>query len=296
MAIYLRENQYRGVNAHLNSYLQQHNDWSMFHSHHIIDIQQALQNQLPPETGYFVVSERSIQLVRDDLGTRLSAASRHVPDVGIYKDPDWSSAPSAAAQAVAPGAVVPMADTLNEPEHVVGVAVYQAVGDDTLGKLVTRIELLSPANKPPGSHYRQYLAKRDETLMSGVHLVEIDYLHERRSPLGFLPDYSRHDPKSYPYLILVNVPFPSVAEGETRIYGFRVDDPIPVFEIPLADGDSVELHLNAVYQRTFASNLVYGLRLVDYERLPDGFETYDAEDQRRIRARMAQVAERHLNR
>lgn len=29
---------------------------------------------------------------------------------------------------------------------------------------VTRIELLSSANKPPGSHHDSYIAKRDETL------------------------------------------------------------------------------------------------------------------------------------
>lgn len=286
MAIHMRENQYRGVNAHLNSYLQRHNDWSIFHSNHIVDIQQALQAVLPPETGYFVVSERSIQLVRDDLIAGRPEVSRLVPDVGIYKNHNLLTGANA-MQAVAPGAVVPIADTLNEPEHVIGVAIYQADDDSPLGKLVTRIELLSPANKPPGSHYRQYLAKRDETLVAGINLVEIDYLHERRSPLAFLPDYSQHEPKSYPYVILVNVPYPSLAEGSTRIYGFRVDEPIPAIEIPLAQGESVTLDLGAVYNHTFSSNLSYGLRLVDYERLPENFETYDMEDQQRIRSHMA---------
>jgi hypothetical protein len=69
VALRLRDNQYRGINAHLHSYLQQHSEWSMFHSNHVVDIQQALQALLPPETGYFVVSERSIQLIRDDLIT-----------------------------------------------------------------------------------------------------------------------------------------------------------------------------------------------------------------------------------
>jgi hypothetical protein len=288
MAIHLRENQYQGVNAHLCSYLQQHNDWSMFHSNHIVDIQQALQVVLPPESGYFVVSERSIQLVRDDLITGRADVSRHIPDVGVYKSHDFPTGISS-TQAVAPGAVVPITDTLNEPEHVVGVAIYQANDESPLGKLVTRIELLSPANKPPGSHYRQYLAKRDETLYAGINLVEIDYLHERRSPLAFLPDYSRHEPKSYPYVNLVSVPYPSLAEGSTRIYGFRVDDPIPAIEIPLVGNDSVTLDLGAVYNHTFFSNPTYGLRLVDYEHLPEGFEMYDAEDQQRIRARMAGV-------
>jgi len=160
-----------------------------------------------------------------------------------------------------------------------------------LGILVTRIELLSPANKPPGSYYRQYLAKRDETLLAGINLVEIDYLHERRSPLAILPDYTRQEPHAYPYHILVSRPYPSLADGQTAIYGFRVDDPIPAIAIPLAGEDSVTLDLNAVYNHTFSSNLTYGLRIVDYEQPPPGFETYDAEDQQHIRSRMAAVAQ-----
>src|SRR5437867_3445004 len=43
-------------------------------------------------------------------------------------------------------------------------------------EVVTVIELLSPSNKAPGKDRDHYLAKRDEILWSGVHLVEIDLL------------------------------------------------------------------------------------------------------------------------
>jgi len=44
------------------------------------------------------------------------------------------------------------------------------------------------------------------------------------------------------------------------------------------------------YRKTFEETL-YGLQLVDYATLPDGFERYSASDQRRIAARMLAVAE-----
>ncbi len=295
MVIHLPENQYSGVNAHLHSYLQQHNDWSIFHGEHISDLRRALQNLLPPESGYFAVSEKSLQIIRDDLTTGRLSSSRTIPDIGVYKTANWGNVMATPAMnPAAPGATVPIIDTLSEPENVTSVLIYRQSNDeDVIGIPVTRIELLSPANKPPGSHYRQYLAKRDETLQSGINLVEIDYLHEQRSAIGILPNYVQRDPKSYPYVLLVNTPYPSISDGETAIFGFRVDDPIPTISIPLQGNDQVSLDLNLVYNQTFLSNLVYGLRIVDYEKLPEHFESYDDEDQQRIQNRMNLVAQTH---
>ena len=290
MPIHLRENQYRGVNAHLHSYLQQHGDWSVFHGMHITHLSEALQSLLPPESGYIALPEKSLQILRDDLFIGQIRGSHTIPDVGVYKSTAVSTGLTS-TEAVAPGAVIALADTFIEPERVLAVAIYKQTEDDVLGTLVTRIELLSPANKPPGSHHGQYLAKREETLQSGINLVEIDYLHERRSPIPIVRDYPKREPKSYPYVILVNRPYPSVEEGKTAVWGFHIDDPIPSIPIPLADDDSVTLNLETVYNHTFVSNFAFGLRIVDYEKLPEAFETYDVLDQERIRMRMKIVAE-----
>lgn len=247
MPIHLRENQYRGINAHLHSYLQQHSDWSIFHGAHIIHLCESLQVLLLPESGYLAVPEKSLQIIR--------------------------------------------METLSEPKNVIGVVIYRQGEPGSLGTPVTRIELLSPGNKPPGSHYRQYLAKRDETLQSGINLVELDYLHQQRSPIGIVPDYTRREARSYPYVILVNTPYPTLAEGKTAIYGFRVDDFIPSISVPLAGDDRITFDLGAVYNHTFMSNFAYGLHIVNYGTEPEGFDTYDEEDQQRIRHRMTLVAE-----
>jgi hypothetical protein len=53
--------------------------------------------------------------------------------------------------------------------------------------------------------------------------------------------------------------------------------------------DKLELDFGAVYNRTFKSLTAYGQR-VDYERLPERFETYSPADQEHIRRRMTAVA------
>jgi hypothetical protein len=289
MPIYRTHNAYRGINAHLHSYFQQRGEWAVFHGVHITHLSEALQAVLPAESGYLAVPEKSLQIVRDNLMGQVSRR-RTIPDVGIYR-PDRGEPLTDRSGAVAPGATVRLMETFFEPETVRSVVIRQVVDDDDpLGVPVTRIELLSPANKPPGSHYAQYLTNRDNTLLSGINLVELDYLHEQRSQLAVLPNYPRREAHAYPYVVAVSVPHPSVEEGRTDFYGFRVDDPLPAVAVPLAGEDEVTLDLNAVYQHTFASNRLFA-RLVDYGAPPLNFEAYDAEDQRRIQARMEAIAE-----
>ncbi|MDZ4765058.1 MAG: hypothetical protein SGI73_10955 [Chloroflexota bacterium] len=66
MPIHLRDNQYRGVNAHLHSLLQSDYDgWETFHRDHIGYLRLELERALPVESGYFVLAERSLQIRLD---------------------------------------------------------------------------------------------------------------------------------------------------------------------------------------------------------------------------------------
>ena len=59
MPIHFRENQYNGINAHLQSLLQQ-DGWESFHSAHITHLTEAIDQLLP--YGYYVVNEKSLQI------------------------------------------------------------------------------------------------------------------------------------------------------------------------------------------------------------------------------------------
>jgi hypothetical protein len=115
----------------------------------------------------------------------------------------------------------------------------------------------------------------------------MDYLHESRpvTRCRAILTGSGRTP-----VILVNDPRPNVEEGRTKILGFGVDDPIPTVDVPLARDEALTFDFGAPYRQTFES-LSYFRNRVDYERLPVRFETYSEEDQGRIQARMAAVAE-----
>lgn len=287
MPIHFDENQYRGVNAHLHSFLQQRGGWETFHSDHIAELRRTISRVLP--SGYFALSEKSLQISGFNPVTGESRQGVIRPDIEIYRTPSVQSGSDATLMALDPPAeVVSIAETLSDIEHLTSIVIYQQQSDDQLIP-VTRIELLSPANKPLGSHHEAYILKRDETLIGGVNLIEIDYLHQTPPIIKILPSYPQRQPKAFPYTILVSRPYPTLEKGQVAIYGFYVDDPIPKIAVPLAGADSIGIDLGAVYNRTFADNVYYGRRVVNYEEEPAQMESYSEADQGRIRERMAAV-------
>jgi hypothetical protein len=283
MPIHYRENQYQGINAHLQSALQSPGGgWESFHAAHITNLTEAIDALLP--AGYYVLNKKSLQLSTFNLLTDEQRYSRTRPDLGIYRDQPTSDSPTPAS-ASTPALTLPIVKTVLEEDPLPGVVIYkaEATGDEIP---VTRIELLSPGNKPGGAHYPQYISKRNATLDSGINLIEIDYLHETRSPAWGLASYPDHEAGAYPYTILVSNPHPSVAEGQMAVYGFHVDQPLKPITVPLAGPDTITVDFGAVYNTTFTRNRYYGTRVVDYEQLPVRFETYTPADQQRIKDRM----------
>lgn len=286
MPIHLRENQYRGVNAHLHSFLQNEPGgwWETFHSSHVAHIRDVLDTILP--AGYYALNEKSLQIDRYDVE---EPTSKHRLDVVVYTTPQRIHG-ALSTTAALPTATIPVTETLSDEDFLTSVVIYRGESVGNI-KPITRIELLSPSNKPPMSYSIKYLAKRDETLLSGINIVEIDYLHQTRSPIEKLPSYPDREEGATPYTILISTPHPTLAEGTTAIYAFRVDDDIPRVAIPLAGEDEIEADFGAVYNRTFFDNKFYGEIAVDYEQNPLKLTTYDEEDQRRIESRMVVVAE-----
>lgn len=294
MGIDLRENPYRGVNAHLHSALQSPGgNWQSFHGAYIVDLTRAITAMLPP--GYYAINEKSLQLI--EVSGAKPERRRTVFDVGVYHQPKLTTRQETAAKDALvlnePASSVPVVETLSDEDYLQAVVIYDA-REDKEGVPVTRIELLSPANKPPGSHYPLYVAKRDETLLSGINLIEIDLLHEQPSPVKIVPSYPDREPGASPYIILVSNPHPSVREGPTDFYPFFVDDPIPIIRAPLTPPDTIDINFGNVYQQTFAANPYYGIVAVDYAHDPLRFETYASEDQTRIRQRMALIAQERV--
>jgi hypothetical protein len=126
-------------------------------------------------------------------------------------------------------------------------------------RVVTGIELLSPANKDPHQDREAYLAKRNLYLASGTNLVEIDLLRDgERMPMG------EPAPQSADYYVFIcrASDFPS-----TAIWPLGVRDSLPPIPIPLnPEDDPVMLDLGACFTRAY-DEAPYR-KEIDYSQLP----------------------------
>jgi hypothetical protein len=276
MAIQLKENPYRGINAHFNSYLQAiDHGWPTFHNDHIGDLKRALNEILPD--NYYAVTEESLQI--EVLG---EDATPLRPDVTVLYQRGEERSGGVAIAPATPTLETPL--LLPEEDYLSAILIYKFPDE-----AVTRLELLSPTNKT--THRKHYLMTRRHTLNTGLKLVELDYLHE--TPQLFhtvLPDYSRHQPNAFAYSITVTDPTPT-AEYETgivRYYCFHVDDPFPAVPIPLLGQESILLDFKAVYDFTCAGDRRVAMKL-DYAEPPINFEAYSEGDKARILAVMERV-------
>jgi hypothetical protein len=286
------KNQYLGINAHLHSQWQSEGGWDEFHMSHIVHLANGLRARLRP-MGYTANIMQSLQIRRYG-----EPAGKPESDVTIYDtDPTRGYKPSARGHSIQ---VMTIPEIFNFKEADVekyrAVGIYRFTpGKREFGEPVAWIELLSPSNKPGGQDANYYTDKRLKILQSGVVFVEIDYLHETPPNFAGLPNYVNRGKSlppqagSAPYRIVVIDPRPEFLAGEARTYPFYVDDPIPVVDIPLNDGDVVTYDFNAPYDKTFTEGF-FG-DSVDYSQLPPNFDRYSEPDQARIAARMLAVIE-----
>jgi hypothetical protein len=291
MAIRSCENLYPGVNAHLNSFLQNvDGEWETFHATFIVDLTRALNRVLPPQ--YEARNERSLQ-IRENvlLEGEFIESHRRKPDVTIY----GTHAPVSGIAGAKAADLIPVVETMDVDDEAflrsVVIRKIDSVAD--IGRPVTRIELLSPANKPPSAGYVQYRDKRNQGLSTGMPLIEIDFLHQSRPIAKKLPSYFDREPDATPYVIVVSDPRPSIYEGFTHFETFGVTDVVKKFDLPLEGADVLEaFDLTEAYNTTYANTPTYH-RLLDYSLPPLQFDRYTAEDQHRILRHMQMISVEH---
>jgi hypothetical protein len=242
--------------------------WTTVHTDLCSEIARQLAPKLRPK--YVALSTRRVVLAPADESEGL--AGQRFPDVGILS----SHVPGAATAAVAHA---PLVLTANLPEPIPHVSVE--IRDVAERRLVACIEVLSPTNKR-GPGREEYAAKRFQVLSGAAHLVEIDLLRvgTRFPTTQPLP--------AVPYLVFVS---PAGRRAEVGVWPIALEQPLPVVEIPLLEGDgTVPLDLQQ------ALGVVYDIigydELIDYSRPPPGPLTPDQaawveEQLRRARRRTA---------
>ena len=302
MSIHSAINQYLGVNAHFLSYCQsidktKRKRWEGFHDAYIHDIQHVLGTALEPY-GYAVDNTTSLQVRERDLDLAQPSGPFYPErsDLGVLYDPvdDLTDRLPAASRVVTPGTLtLPIPDTvrLDEQAFLRALAVREIRQTEDFNKIVAWIELLSPSNKPGGADARDYLNKRLTLIAAEIPLVEVDLLHKQSPVMAGVPVYRSgrgQSPNAKPYTIAVTDPRQDVSSGGyTQVYAFGVDELFPDVPIPLLGELSYSFNFGQPFNQTFALTIHH--RLVDYEQLPEDFDSYQTHDQTAIQLRMRVV-------
>lgn len=220
--------------------------WPEFRNNLISEIQAVLVPHLRPR--YIARIEERVYLEHEPDG---EVRPVRVPDMLVLSTGSTQRARGGSAVATA---AEPVRVPIRMPEEV--REAYLEIRRRESGDLVTVLEVLSKANKRPGSDgLREYLKKRDQVLGSAVHLVELDLLRggQRLPMAGALP------PGDY-YAITSRSEQRPIAD----VWAFSLRDRMPAIRIPLTEQDAdlyldLQAAFDAVYDRTgYDYSLDYG--------------------------------------
>jgi hypothetical protein len=197
----------------MNPYLEDPDIWPDFHGSFLMELRTKLNQSLPK--GYVARWDRYVW-VDEDGDERLLGK----PDVFVSETGSQPAASTGTALLSVPATVtLPTFEAKGKPF----IRIVEARGK----RVVTVIEMLSPANKSRGVDHEAYLVKRQEYLQSGTNLVEIDLLRGgQRAPVE-----GSHAPCDYCILVSRAVEFPSAS-----IWRLTIRDPLPRIPIPLDPG------------------------------------------------------------
>lgn len=231
----------------MDPYLEQPALWPNVHTSLIIAIRDELAPRLRPRY-YIAVEERIVRMDSDELVFAIR------PDVSVFEP----STPQAGQELLTETDQADVVSVeLSIPDEV--REVYLEIRSVETRRVVTVIEILSPANKRLGEGREEYLRKRLNILRTFTHLVEIDLLR-MGEPMS-LRGYDRYAD----YRILVSQ---AQRRPKADLRPFSVRQAIPTFPLPLLPEDDepvVDLNqlLHVLYDRAG-----YDLR-INYQEAPD---------------------------
>jgi hypothetical protein len=197
----------------MNPYLEDPDIWPDFHGSFLIELRSRLNLVLPK--GYVARWDRYVWVDED--------AEEHVlgkPDVFVSEGNVHMRANGGTATLAAPATVVlPATEAKGKP--------FVKIVDARGKRVVTVIEMLSPANKSRGVDHEAYLVKRQEYLNTGTNLVEIDLLRGgQRAPVE-----GGHAKCDYCIIVSRASEFP-----QAGYWPLTIRDPLPPIPIPLDPG------------------------------------------------------------
>ncbi len=234
----------------MDPFLESPVHWEGFHSHLIVFMSSQLNGLLPPD---FVarVGER-LYVMQPETVT---------PDV-VLRRPDVTAGTAVLS---APGVEADAPFLLRIPSQPVRELFIDVISVRQEGKVVTAVELLSPANKVRGRGREKYVTKQEGLLPSDTHLVEIDLLRAGEHTVAASLPHLTREYGVWDYLVCLH----RAGSGASfEVWPRSVRDRLPRFRVPLTDGHpDVVLDLQAAFDRAYDEG-AFG-RLVDYHSEPN---------------------------
>jgi hypothetical protein len=223
----------------MDPYLEASYLWPDVHSSLIATIRTQLQTQLDPRYIAAITPYVVIERV-EPAPNRLVA----IPDVAVLERGTRSSTRGAAAVLPAPLSNVALMDV---PTRYTQIEIRSLERD----RIVTVIEVLSPANKRPSEDGAEaYEKKRQELFKTSAHLLELDLLRG-----GLRPKFSKPLPE-FPYFIFLSR---AQVRPNIDVWPLSLREEIPLVPVPLSysDDDIVldlgkalkEIYQQAAYER-----------------------------------------------
>ncbi len=216
----------------MDPYLEHPALWPGVHNGLIAALAAQLQPLLAPR--YVAAIEQRVYIE----GTR----RQRVPDVRVEKLSDGAGG-TAVAQATTSTPLILDIEPLEIEEWTIHVLDrYRDL------KVVTFIEVVSPANKAPGPGRRSYRRKQREVRASECHLVEIDLLRQGRHVLS-IPERYVEDLAHYEYLACVSR---QPRRRRFEIYPCHLRERLPCIKMPVAEPDpDVPLDVQAALEQAY---------------------------------------------
>ncbi|MCA9049833.1 MAG: DUF4058 family protein [Planctomycetaceae bacterium] len=204
----------------MDPYLEQF--WGDVHSRFVVYMADQINDQLPGDLQ---------ARVEEGLMVDTETYSRRIyPDVQVVDRPEVSFPPGTpeSGTAVAEPCVVVLPHELRTERHI------EIIDRNSGNRVVTAIELLSPANKRKGPGRDAYEQKQREYINAGVNLVEIDLIRQGSFvvaiPEVIVPKYCRTT-----YIICVRR---ANRQSEVELFPVPLQEPLPNIAIPLRPTDA----------------------------------------------------------
>jgi len=206
--------------------------WPDVHGELIFQIRFLLQQRVRPR--YYVAAGERVYLESPREG-------QLVPDAVVVERHPRQAPPGGDGPELADTPTIVAVEAVEVREHFLELRDLRQAE-----RVVTVIEVLSPANKRPGAGRGEYVRKQEEVLASEAHLVEVDLLRGGRHTVALPPDWGERSP----YRVVVSRA-PERQRREAYLVGLR--ERLPRVGIPLAPPDAdVVLDLSAALEEAYA--------------------------------------------